>query len=79
MEVGRNTGTPYSEKVGRLCDCGEVEDQFIKCHSLFQLDKSVVTLQSASVVTLSSSFIDLSDKCKFLICVSDRTSILLIL
>ena len=27
VEVGRYTGTPYRERVCRLCNCGEVEDQ----------------------------------------------------
>ena len=42
VEMGRYTGTPYSERVCRLCDRGEVEDQYhflIICHTLILLDK----------------------------------------
>ena len=37
VEVGRYTGVPYRQRVCRLCDSGEVEDQvhfLINCHKL---------------------------------------------
>ena len=67
VEVGRYTGTPYSERVCRLCDCGEVEDQhhfLIICHTFSSIRHNLFTHS----LTLSSSFTHLSsyDKCKFL-------------
>lgn len=44
MEVMRYTGTPYSERVCRLCDCEEVGDKH-NVASLIQLDRTILTLQ----------------------------------
>ena len=64
VEVGRYT--PYRERVCRLCNCGEVEDQhhfLIICHSLSSIRQNLFS----HCLTLSSSFTHLSsfDKCKF--------------
>ena len=80
VEVGRYTGVPYRQRVCRLCGSGEVEDQFhflIKCHMLNCIRQKLFS----HCLTLSSSFSHLSDhnKCTFLLCVSDNTSIYLIL
>ena len=73
---GRYTGTPYSERVCRLCDCGEVEDQhhfLIICHTLSSIRHNLFT----RCLTLSSSFTHLSfyDKCKFLLSTTDNTTL----
>ena len=80
VEVGRYTGTPYRERVCRLCNCGEVEDQhhfLIICHSLSSIRQNLFS----HCLTLSSSFTHLSSfgKCKFLLSNSDNTTISLIL
>ena len=80
VEVGRYTGVPYRQRVCRLCGSGEVEDQFhflIKCHTLNCIRQKLFL----HCLTLSSSFIYLSDhdKCTFLLCITDNTSIHLIL
>ena len=80
VEVGRYTGTPYSERVCRLCDCGEVEDQhhfLIICRTLSSIRQNLFT----HCLTLSSSFTHLSsyDKCKFLLSTTDNTTLSLIL
>ena len=80
VEVGRYTGTPYRERVCRLRNCGEVEDQHhfqIICHSLSSMRQNLFS----HCLTLSSSFTHLSsfDKCKFLLSNSDNTTISLIL
>ena len=59
VEVGRYTGTPYSERVCRLCDCGDVEDQhhfLIICHTLSSSRQNLFT----HCLTLSSSLKHLS-------------------
>ena len=66
VEVGRYTGIPYSERVCRLCNCGEVKDQhhflFI-CQTLSSIRENLFT----HCLTLSSTFTDLSshNKCKY--------------
>ena len=80
VEVGRYTYTPYRERVCRLCNCGEVEDQhhfLIICHSLSSIRQNLFS----RCLTLSSSFTHLSSfgKCKFLLSNSDNTTISLIL
>ncbi len=82
VEVGRYTGTPYRERVCRLCNCGEVEDQhhlLIICHSLSSIWQNLLThcltLSSSSTHLHVSSF----DKCKFFISTTDNTIISLIL
>ena len=80
VEVGRYTGTPCSDRVCRLCNCGEVEDQhhfLIICHTLSSVRQKLFS----HCLTLSNSFTNLSsyDKCKFLLTNTDNTTISLIL
>ena len=42
VEVRKYTGTPYSERVCRLCDCEEVEDQ----HHLLIIWHTLVLVKS---------------------------------
>ena len=56
VEVGRYTGVPYRQRVCRLCDSGEVEDQvhfLINCHKLNCIKQKLFS----HCLTLSDYFI----------------------
>ena len=79
VEVGRYTGTPYIERVCRLCVTGEVEDQnhfLINCPSLSHIRQKLFTHCNSILRSFSqeSSF----NKCKFLLCNADGTAMFLI-
>ena len=80
VEVGRYTGVSYRQRVCRLCDSEKVEDQahfLINCHKLNCIREKLFS----HGLTPSNHFTCLSDynKCTFLLCVKDKTSISLIL
>ena len=81
VEVGRYILSHCVERqrVCRLCDSGEVEDQAhlsINCHKLNCKRQALFS----HCLTLSNYFTHLSDhnKCTFLLCVKDNISISLI-
>ena len=79
VEVGRYTGTPYIERVCRLCGTGEVEDQnhfLINCPSLSHIRQKIFMHCNSILRSFSqeSSF----NKCKFLLCNADGTALFLI-
>ena len=79
VEVGRYTGTSYTERVCRLCGTGEVADQhhfLINCLSLSHIRQKLFMQCNSILITFSqdTSF----NKCKFLLCNADGTAIFLI-
>ena len=79
VEVGRYTGTPYIERVCRLCGTGEVEDQnhfLINCPSLSHIRQKLFMHCNSILRSFSqeSSF----NKCKCLLCNADGTAMFLI-
>ncbi len=79
VEVGKFTGVPYRQRVCRLCDSEEMEDQthfIINSHKLNCIRQKLFS----HCLTLSNHFTYLSDhKGIFLSCVKGNTSISLIL
>ena len=80
VEVGRYTGTSYTERVCRLYGTRKVEDQhhfLINCPSLSHIRQKlrIHALQLNTYVIFTRYFFN---KCKFLLCNTDDTAMFLI-